>query len=188
MFGMLCETRQVPVTQNTKQWWSGNALPCVEQEGVQPMPKDRGEEQRDVDGRLDCSLALVMVAAEARLFVAVQYAARTLTWIGAHDSLHERRPQDEQHSWQQRIQNFHLGGLKKLIGADDPRQGLQENSVLADQRYLDDHPLLVLPNLQAFDTANAVFGAERSPQKTEVICYTDLDAVAPNGKSPAFAH
>ena len=36
----------------------------VEQEGLPPMPKDRGAEQGDVDGSLECSLGLGMVAAE----------------------------------------------------------------------------------------------------------------------------
>ena len=36
------------------------------EEGVSPMPKDGGAEQGDVDGPLECSLALRMVAAEAR--------------------------------------------------------------------------------------------------------------------------
>ena len=31
------------------------------------------------------------------------------------------------------------------------------------------HPMLVLPYLQAFDTANVKIGADRNPQKTEVI-------------------
>ena len=39
-------------------------LSHVEQEGVLPLPKDRGAEQGDVDGSLECSLALGMVAAE----------------------------------------------------------------------------------------------------------------------------
>ena len=39
------------------------------------MPKDRGAAQGDVDGPLECSLALGMVAAEARLCAAVQQAA-----------------------------------------------------------------------------------------------------------------
>ena len=30
-------------------------LSCVEQEGIPPMPKDRGAEQGDVDGPLECS-------------------------------------------------------------------------------------------------------------------------------------
>ena len=46
--------------------WKHRALSIEEQEGVQPMPKDRGAEQGDVDGPLECSLALGMVAAEAR--------------------------------------------------------------------------------------------------------------------------
>ena len=41
-------------------------LSHVEQEGLWPMPKDRGAEQGDVDGPLECSLALGMVAAETR--------------------------------------------------------------------------------------------------------------------------
>ena len=41
-------------------------LSHVEQEGLRPMPKDRGAEQGDVDGPLECSLALEMVAAETR--------------------------------------------------------------------------------------------------------------------------
>ena len=75
----------------------------------------------------------------------------------------------------QRIQDFQLGGPEKLIGADDPRDALQENGGLADQWCLDDgdilcHPLRVLPYLQAFDAANVKSGAERN-KKTEVICY-----------------
>ena len=51
-------------------WWKHRALSFVEQQGVQPMPKDRGGEQGDIDGPLECSLALGTVAAEARLRVA----------------------------------------------------------------------------------------------------------------------
>ena len=121
-----------------------------------------------------------MVAAEARPRVAVQEAARTSP--GSHDSLHERRQQDEQHSWMQRIQNFQPRVPEKLIEGDDPRHAIQENGGLADQWYLDGgdilcHPILVLPYLQAFDTANDEIGAERNPQKPEVIHYvTDLEA------------
>ena len=50
---------------------------------VEPMPKDRGAEPGDVDGLIECSLALGMVAADARLRVAAQQAARTLhsSWL-----------------------------------------------------------------------------------------------------------
>ena len=46
-------------------------------------------------------LALGMVAAQARLCVAVQEAAQTVSWIGALDPLDEGRLQDEQHNWMQ---------------------------------------------------------------------------------------
>ena len=52
------------------------------------MPKDRAE-QGDVDGHFECILALGMVAAETRLRVAAQQAARTLPWIGIDDPLEE---------------------------------------------------------------------------------------------------
>ena len=81
------------------------------------MPKDRGAEQGDADGPLECSLALGMMVT----------AARTRPWIGAGDSLHERRLQDEQRDRVQRIENFQLGGPEKLIGADDPRHAPQVN-------------------------------------------------------------
>ena len=57
------------------------------------MPKDRGAEQGDVDGPLECSLALGMVAAEARRRVAAQQAAGSLPCIGVDDSSEEDRLQ-----------------------------------------------------------------------------------------------
>ena len=55
--------------------WSSGSLPSqaqhyVEQEGLPSMPKHRGAEQGDVDGPLECFLALGMVAAETRLHIA----------------------------------------------------------------------------------------------------------------------
>ena len=50
----------------------------VEQEGIPPMPKDRGAEQGDVDGPLECSLAVGMMAAETRRRVAGQQAVGSL--------------------------------------------------------------------------------------------------------------
>ena len=49
--------------------WKHRAFSSVEKR-LQPMPKDRGAEQGDVDDPRECSLALGMVAAEARLRVA----------------------------------------------------------------------------------------------------------------------
>ena len=79
------------------------------------MPKDREAEQGDFDGPPECSVALGMVAAEARLCVATQQAARTLSQICADDSLREKKQRDRM----QKIQNFQIGGPEKRIGADD---------------------------------------------------------------------
>ena len=76
--------------------WKHRSLSYVAQDEVRPMPEDRGAEEGDVDGPLECSLALGMVAAEALLCAARQQAAWTLHHIGTGDSLHERRLQDEQ--------------------------------------------------------------------------------------------
>ena len=70
------------------------------------MPKDRGAEQEDVDGPLESSVALGMVAAQARLHVAIQQAARTPSWIGTNGPVDEQRLQAEQNDKRQRIQTF----------------------------------------------------------------------------------
>ena len=62
--------------------WKQRNLSHVEQEGLPPMPKDRVAEQGEVDGPLECSLALGMVAAETRRRVAAQQASGSLPWTG----------------------------------------------------------------------------------------------------------
>ena len=81
-----------------------------------------------------------------------------------------------------------LVGPEKLTGADDPRNALQEKGGLADLWYMDDgdtvcHPILVPSHLHEFDVASVRVGAERNPQKTDVICcVNDLDAAPPEWK------
>ena len=70
--------------------WKHRNVSFVEQEGLSPMPKDRGAEQGDVGGPLECSLALGMVAAEARGSVAAQQAAGTLSSTGVNDFAEEQ--------------------------------------------------------------------------------------------------
>ena len=71
--GRRCDTLQVPLLPKhaVVAGWKHRALSCVEQDGVQPMPKDRGAEQGDGDGPLECSLAVGVAAAEAQVCVAV---------------------------------------------------------------------------------------------------------------------
>ena len=83
------------------------------------MPQDRGAEQGDVDGTLECGLALGMVAAETRMRVAVQQAAGNLPCIGVEDSLEEQRLQTDHASKMQKVSKFQVCGPAKLTGLAD---------------------------------------------------------------------
>ena len=61
---------------------ASRSLSFVEQEGVEALPNDRGAERGYVDGPLECSLALGVVASETWLHAAEQQAAGTVPWIG----------------------------------------------------------------------------------------------------------
>ena len=95
-------------------------LSHVEQEGLPPMPNDRGTEQGDVDGPLECSLASGMVAARTRRRDCVD------------DPSEEQRLQADHTTTVQESANFQLGGPGKLTGADHPQHTLQRNGGLAD--------------------------------------------------------
>ena len=81
--------------------------------------------------------------------------------------------------------SFLLGGPEKRTKAHDPRHALQKNGGLTDLWDMDDgdimcHPILVPSFLREFDLANAKVGAERNPQKTEVVHnVNDLDGAPP---------
>ena len=64
--------------KHTAAAWQHRNLSYVEQEGLLPMPKDRGAEQGDVDGPLECSLGSGMVAAGTQ-------TGGSLPWIGVTD-------------------------------------------------------------------------------------------------------
>ena len=118
--------------------WTHRNLSLVEQEGLAPMPKDRGAEQGDVDGPLE-----EMVAAEMQRRIAARQAAGSLPWIGVDD------PSELQHPEGRKSANFQLGGLEKLTNAHDPRHALEKNGGLAHVWCVDDgdimcHPILVL--------------------------------------------
>ena len=111
--------------------WKHRDLSHVEQDGLPLMPKDRGAEQGDVDGPLECSLALGMVAAETRGRVAALQASGGFSC--ADDPSDIQRLQAEHADRVQRVSNFQLGGPENLIGANDPRHVLQTNGGLAVQ-------------------------------------------------------
>ena len=59
------------------------------------MPKDRGAEQGDVDGPLECSIALGTVDAETCGRVAAKQASGSFPWIGVDDPSQTQRPHAE---------------------------------------------------------------------------------------------
>ena len=147
--------------------WKHQYLSHVEQEELAPMPKDRGTEQGDVDGPLQCSLALLTVAAETRGSTAARQAAGSLPWFGVDDPAEEQRLRADHATRVQESVTFQCGGPEQLSGAHDPQHALQKNGGLADMWYMDDgdimcHPILVPSFLQDFDVANAKVGAERN--------------------------
>ena len=113
-------------------------------------------------------------AAETRGRIAAQQATANLPWNGVDDPSEMQRLHAEHTAKMHRIHNFLLGGPQNLTGADDPRRTLQEHGGLADFWFVDDgdilcHPILVPSYIHVFDAANEKVGAERNPQKTEVI-------------------
>ena len=99
----------------------------MKQEAVKSMPKDRGAEQGDVDGPLECSLALGMVAAEARLHVATSGGNPAAGWC--QQSWRSAKTPNFFQSTMLLLQNFPTGGSEKLTGADDPRHAVQKKKV-----------------------------------------------------------
>ena len=83
-----------------------------------------GAEQGNVDGPLECSVAVGMVAAEARLLEAGQQSAGSVPWFGASSSEEVRRC-----------------NTSSLV-AQKSSQAVQENRCLSDFWYLDDGDIL----------------------------------------------
>ena len=159
--------------------WKHAASSYVEQEGVEPAPKNRGAEQGDVDGPLECSIALAQVARQTRINVASLQRRDELPWIADNEASIEAARAD----FDGRVARAHAfeadPGTDEVVRID-PRHEVQIGGGVADFWYLDDgdilcHPLLVLPYLDAFDVANREIGAERNALKTEVIFYATAE-------------
>ena len=91
------------------------------------MSKDRGAEQGDVDGPLECCLALGLVAAEVRGNILARQAAGTLTQIGVNDPAEVQRLQADCAARVQESANFQPDGPDLPTGAHDPQHALQKN-------------------------------------------------------------
>ena len=106
--------------------WKHRNLSHVEQEGVLPMLKERGAEQGDVDGSLECSsVETRRVWLPSRRQVAFRGLVLT-TFQKRNICRLNTQPNCRESSILQ------LDGPEKLTGADDPRHALQENGGVAD--------------------------------------------------------
>ena len=61
--------------------WKHASTSYVEQNGVDPVEKDRGAEQGDVDGPLECSMVVAQVARETRMSIADSQRQGVLPWV-----------------------------------------------------------------------------------------------------------
>ena len=143
--------------------------------GWHQCPKIVEQKKGDVDGPLECRLALEWWQRK-----------RVVAWLlgrreAAFHQLVLMTPQNSSACKQPETVNFLLGGQEKLT-ANDPGHVLQKNGGLVDLWYMDDvdiplHPILFPSFQHEFDVANTKVRPERNPQKTEVIYnVNELDA------------
>ena len=150
--------------------WKHRVSSSVEQDGVQPLPKDRGAEQGDVGGPLECSLALGIVGSEARSTLHRSQRSGNLPW-SSHPSEQVADMEAAFDSRTARSVSWHnseptsrrlQSGSRAIL--TDPAHELQFRRGIKDFWYLDDgdilcDPRLVLPYLNAFDEENEQAGA-----------------------------
>ena len=170
------------------------ATSFVEQLDIDAVGKDRGAEQGDVDGPLECSLTLGQVASAARMPIHNRQRNGELPWASAciSGSVEEEaanKDYDERitkaAAWDAATPTAKRqpDGRRSLI--TDPRHEIQKSGGIADFWYLDDgdvlcDPLLVPAYLRAFDDANKLVGAMRNAKKTEVVYYATRDEMERN--------
>ena len=170
--------------------WKHAATSYVEQNGVEATSKDRGAEQGDVDGPLECSLAMGKISSLSRHAVHEKQRRGELPWIGAASG---EQLQAAQYDFDQRRIRHRAwtettpsgrrsdSGDKAII--PDPAHEIQAFGGIADFWYLDDgdiicHPELVLAILQSHDNADAAAGGSRNLSKSEVLYFVDEATLA----------
>ena len=134
--------------------WKHAAASVVEQEGVRPMVKDRGAEQGDVDGPLECALTLGLVIRDARSDIHQQQRSGSRPWSAVAQEEGDRARVD--YDERQHCTRTFPEQRSSTPEAVDPRHQVQVAEGLADFWYLDDGdvlccPTLVKPFLAAFD-------------------------------------
>ena len=162
--------------------WKHAAASHVEQEGVAPTTKDRGAEQGDVDGSVECSVTLGGVAADTRSAVHAKQRNGELPWTvpSQEEAAHAAEEFDQRGArvatWKalEPSQRREPGSQQRIITS--PAHEIQSGGGLLDIWYLDDGDILcdvglVHTYLTCFDAENPKVGGDRNVAKTEVIYY-----------------
>ena len=171
--------------------WKHQCPSHVEQTGVEPSMKNRGAEQGDVDGPLECSLTLGRVASSTTAAMHTAQRNGSLPWASS-DGVAVSAAEIEYDDRQARATAWQIvppadrrdgGGVGSIV--TDPRHEVQAFGGVADYWYLDDgdilcDPRLVLSFLTTFDDENPKVGAERNRLKTKVFYMTDADTLETN--------
>ena len=166
----------------------------VEQASVPPHLKDRGAEQGDVDGPLECGITAAQALKRTRRRLHEAQCQGLLPWTGS--------PQDPTVG-QQAVADFESrkrrGGewsalpphrRREAEGAGpiipDPSHEVQRHGGVVDWDYLDDDDFLIAPPLvptllRIIDEEMAFIGAARNRAKTEVIYFASAEALAEHG-------
>ena len=161
--------------------WKHGTESTVHIPGAAPQPKDRGAEQGDVDGPLECALTLADVMADARQAIHRAQTQGSLPWaIPGEEAAKQAREHHElrqvrQAEWSSTSPQDRRDASTNSIRTC-PLHETQELGGIADEHYLDDGdmlvlPELVLPMLQALAAANEKVGATLNTRKTEVVYY-----------------
>ena len=127
----------------------------VEQALVQPHRKDRGAEQGDVDGPLECGITAAIAFKRTRRRLHEAQCAGALPWAGPpRDPVVAQQAQADFHERQRRAGEWaalppHSRRAAEGHGAilPDPAHEVQRHGAVVDWDYLDDDDFLVDPQL-----------------------------------------
>ena len=168
--------------------WKHAAASEAEQPNVPAAAKDRGAEQGDVDGSVECSLTLGNVATKTRHSIHTRQRQGALPWLSASPdagamAVAEFDDREARAATWDALEPEHRRaseGSKAVI--PDPRHELQGLGGIVDYWYIDDGDVLIdarlVPEyLETFDHFNPEVGAARNRLKTEVIYYTSAEVM-----------
>ena len=159
----------------------------VEQASVPPHRKDRGAEQGDVDGPLECGITVAQALKRIRRRFHEAQCQGLLPWTGS--------PQDPTIA-QQAAANFEARNRRAGDWTALPPHRRREAEGVGSRGaetwrprglglYFDDDDFLITPSLvptllRSIDEEMALIGASRNRAKTEVLYFASAEALAEN--------